>query len=144
MRILMTLLLAQPQTAVPSPPALDRAVANYDRAQTAGNRAALERLLADDYVLVSSSGDTEDKRAFVADLTAPDYHLAPFTVLRPVERTWNGGAIRGGVARLSGTAAGKPFQACLRFVDVWRHEASGWRVAYSQAARLADNACAPA
>lgn len=141
MQILMMLLAAHPQVGRPASPSLDRAVADYDRAQTSGDREALERLIAGDFILVSSGGGTQDKRAFIADLTAPDYHLASFTVLRPVERTWTGGAIRGGVTRLSGTAAGRPFRACLRFVDVWRQDRTGWVVAYAQAARVADKEC---
>lgn len=130
--------------AVAPPPAaasIDRAVAAYDAAQVHGDRKALETLLADDYVLANSGGATQTKEEFIADLTDPTYHLEPFHVLKAVERTWSDGAIRGGLVRLTGQAGGKPFAACLRFVDVWRRNASGWRVAYSQAARAPDTAC---
>jgi len=120
--------------------ALDRAVADYDSAQVHGDGRALQRLLADDYVLANSGGEVETKAQFIADLTDPGYHLNPYVVLNSVERTWAGGALRGGVARLTGTAAGKPFDVCLRFMDVWRREGSTWRVAYSQAMR-APGAC---
>jgi len=132
-------LAAAPPVAAPGT-ALDRAVADYDSAQVHGDRAALQRLLADDYVLANSGGDVETKAEFIADLTDPGYRLNPYVVLHPVERTWVGGALRGGVARLTGTAAGKPFDVCLRFIDVWRREGSTWRVAYSQAMR-APGAC---
>jgi hypothetical protein len=141
----MSIFLAALALAAADPAALprgglDQAVAEYDAAQVHGDRHALERLLADDYVLANSGGGVESKGEFIAELTDPAYRLNPFVVLHPVERTWAGGAVRGGVARLTGTAAGKPFDACLRFVDVWRREGSRWRVAYSQAMR-APGAC---
>ena len=121
--------------------ALDRAVADYDHAQIHGDGPALKRLLADDYVLANSGGATETKAEFIADLTDPTYHLKPYVVQSPIERTWANGAIRGGLARLTGTAGDKSFDACLRFVDVWRREGAVWRVAYSQAAKVAIEQC---
>lgn len=120
---------------------LDEAVRRYDAAQVGGDKAALEELLAADYALVNSGGEVEDKKHFIADLTDPDYHLLPYTVLRPIERRWVSGAVMGGLALLKGKSGGKPFVACLRFVDVWRRDGSRWRVAYSQAARAKDEDC---
>jgi ketosteroid isomerase-like protein len=134
------LALAAAAPAAAATTALDRAVADYDSAQVHGDRRALQRLLANDYVLANSGGGVETKAEFIADLTDPGYHLNPYVVLHPVERTWAGGALRGGLARLTGTAAGKPFDICLRFIDVWRREGVTWRVAYSQAMR-APGAC---
>ena len=118
-----------------SPSALDRAVADYDLAQQKGDEPALRRLLNDDYLLVDSSGAVETKDGFIKDLTSPDYHMNPFTVLRPISRVWPGGAVKGGVALLSGTSAGNAFSACLRFVDIWKFSDGRWQVAYSQAAK---------
>lgn len=141
MPILVAALALAAAARAPAPgSALDRAVAEYDSAQVHGDRRALQRLLADDYVLANSGGGTETKAEFIADLTDPGYHLDPYVVLQPVERTWATSALRGGVARLTGTSAGKPFDVCLRFIDVWHRERSTWRVAYSQAMR-APGAC---
>jgi len=62
------------------PPALARAVAAFDRAQVEGDGAALQRLLADDYVLFNSRARVENKADFIRDYTAPGYSLKPFTV----------------------------------------------------------------
>ncbi|WP_242098705.1 nuclear transport factor 2 family protein [Sphingomonas sp. CROZ-RG-20F-R02-07] len=121
--------------------ALDRAVAEYDLAQQKGDGAALRRLLSDDYLLVNSGGVVETKEDYVKDLTAPDFHMEPFEVLRPISRAWYDGAIKGGVALLSGTSGGNAFSACLRFVDVWRLDGGKWRVTYSQAAKAAPADC---
>ena len=82
-------------TAVPLPPDLAKAVADYDAAQIHGDGAALQRLLAEDYTLVNSSGETESKAQLIADYTAPGYKLDPFTVREPIEKVWADGAVMG-------------------------------------------------
>lgn len=125
-----------------APSTLDRAVNDYDVAQQKGDGRALHRLLSDGYILVGSDGTVETKEAFIRDLTSPDYRMNPFTVLQPISRVWPGGAVKGGVALLSGTSGGHAFSACLRFVDVWMFEDGRWQVAYSQAAKEAASDCA--
>ncbi|MBS0366025.1 MAG: nuclear transport factor 2 family protein [Proteobacteria bacterium] len=128
---LMAMVLA---TAV-LPPDLRAAVTAYDRAQVRGDRAALERLLADDYLLVNSHGKLESKEQLIADYTAPGFSLQPFTVEQPVQRYWENGAVTGGVATLSGTDGGKSYRVRLRFTDVWAKRKGVWQVIYTQAAR---------
>ncbi len=128
-------------SAIVSPPGLTEAVHAYDDAQVKGDRAVLQRLLADDYVLINSSGREESREEFIADLTAPGYKLEPYKVLHPIVRTSADSAIEGGVALLKGLDGGKPFEVCLRFVDVWSLRGDGWKVGYSQAARTNADAC---
>ena len=75
------------------PPDLAAAVAAYDQAQIDGNRAELERLVADDYLLINSSGRTETKAQLISDYTAPGFDLEPFTIERPIEKVWGDGAV---------------------------------------------------
>lgn len=117
------------------PPALAKAVAAFDRAQMDGDGAALERLLADDYVLFNSRGQVEDKAAFIHDYTAPGFSLKPFTVQEEVVRHWPGGAVLGGVATLEGTSEGKPYKLRLRFADIWRERDGRWQVIFTEAVR---------
>lgn len=116
------------------PADLAAAVKAYDMAQVRGDPAALERLLADDYLLANSSGRIETKAQFIDDLTAPGYRMQPFTV----ERVWADGAVMGGVATLRGTDGGKPFVARLRFADVWAKRKGRWQVIFTQAARAVE------
>jgi ketosteroid isomerase-like protein len=130
------LLMAAAAAATPALPAdLAAAVAAYDRAQVASDRAALERLLADDYLLVNSRGATETKAQFIADQTAPGYRLDPFDIEQPVARVWPGGAAVGGVARLTGEDGGARFDVRLRFTDVWAKRRGRWQVIYTHASR---------
>lgn len=117
------------------PPDLVQAAKAYDAAQIAGDRSALERLLADDYLLVSSSGAVESKAQFIGELTSPAYRLEPFVVEDSILRLWPGGAVLGGVARLRGVDHGQKFDVRLRFVDVWARRDGRWRVIYTQAGK---------
>lgn len=133
---LFTLATATASAAPSSPRPLDRAVERYERAQISGDRAALEAVLADNYLLVTGGGDREDKRAFIADLTAPDFKLEPYVIQAPVRRVWANGAVVAGIARQRGTSGGKPFDGCIRYADVWRLTRAGWQVAFTQVARM--------
>ena len=122
-------------TAVPLPPDLAKAVADYDAAQIHGDGAALQRLLAEDYTLVNSSGETESKAQLIADYTAPGYKLDPFTVREPIEKVWADGAVMGGVATLRGIDGGKHFEVTLRFADIWAKRHGMWQVIYTHVSR---------
>jgi ketosteroid isomerase-like protein len=117
------------------PPDLAAAAHAYDQAQIRSDKAELERLLADDYVLQNSSGQVQDKKSFIADSVAPGFRIEPFTVEEPVEKVLGDVALLGGVATLKGTDGGKPFTARLRFMDVWAKRGGQWRVVFTQATR---------
>jgi len=131
------LLAALAAAAVALPSDLAAAAHAYDEAQVHGDRAALERLVADDYVLVSSSGQVQAKGELIAGYTDPGFKLDPFTVRQPVEQVWGDGAVLGGVVDYKGVDGGKPFNMPLRFADVWAKRGGTWRVIYTQVSRVA-------
>lgn len=114
------------------PADLRKAVEDYDHAQVKADAAELRRLVADDYVLVNSTGKVQNKAELIADYLAPGYKIEPFTVLEPVEKAWGDGAVMGGLVHLKGTSEGKPFAVTLRFADVWAKRGGKWQVVYSQ------------
>ncbi len=118
------------------PADLAQAAKAYDQAQIQSDKGALERLLAPDYRLFNSGGQVQDKASFIADSTAPGFHMAPFHVDEPLERILGDTALLGGVATLSGVDAGKPFSVRLRFVDVWARRDGRWVVVFTQATRV--------
>ena len=132
------LLAAAPALAAPLPPALEAASRAFDRAQAAGDRMALDTLLADDFTLVSGSGRTEDKAQYIRDLTDPEVREEPLTVLEPTVSAWDGGAVIGGLALLSGTDHGQRFSARIRFANVWALKGGRWRVVYSHTIRASE------
>ena len=131
---MLSLLLAAAAAAT-IPADLAAAVHGYDQAQIRGNKAELERWLADDYLLVNSSGQIETKAQLIADYTAPGFKIEPFTIEQPVEKVWGDGAVMGGIATLKGTDGGKRFELRLRFADIWAKRNGRWQVTYTQVAK---------
>jgi hypothetical protein len=133
---LLIAILASPTILATELPAdLAKAVRDYDQAQIKGNRAELERLLADDYTLLNSGGKTETKAQFIAESTAPGFKLEPFAVEDAIEKVWDKGAVMGGVVTLRGTDGGKPFSARLRFADIWAKRKGQWQVIYTHVSK---------
>lgn len=117
------------------PPDLAAAARAFDMAQVKGDGAALRTLLADDYLLVNSRGEHENKADFIRDYTAPGFTFAPFTIEQPVTRVWSDGAVLGGVVDAHGMSEGKPYAVRLRFSDIWAKRGGKWRVIYTDASR---------
>ena len=134
--MLVSILAAAAVTYAGLPPDLARAADAYDAAQVRSDKAALERLLADDYRLVNSAGQVETKAQFIAEQTAAGYRLEPFTVEEPYQRVIGASALLGGVATLKGTDGGKAYSVRLRFLDVWQKRDGRWQVVFTQATRV--------
>jgi ketosteroid isomerase-like protein len=128
-------MLAAAKEGAKIPADLAARVHAYDDAQIKGDRAALEDLLADDYVLVNSRGQRQTKAQLIADYTKPGFKLEPFTIEEPVELAWSDGAVMGGVATLHGVDEGQSFEVRLRFSDIWAKRQGKWRVIYTHASR---------
>src|ERR1700754_2702 len=133
--LLIAILVSPTILATELPADLAKAVADYDAAQISGNRAELERLLADDYTLLNSGGKTETKSQFIAESTAPGFKLEPFAVEDAIEKVWDKGAVMGGVVTLRGTDGGQPFAARLRFADIWAKRKGKWQVIYTHVSK---------
>ncbi|HEY7639285.1 MAG TPA: nuclear transport factor 2 family protein [Steroidobacteraceae bacterium] len=128
-------LLCSWANAADLPADLAKAVKDYDAAQIRGDKAELQRLVADDYTLVNSSGRVQTKAELIADYTTPGYKIEPFEILQPVEKVWSDGAVMGGIVDLRGTDGGKPFAVTLRFADIWAKRNGKWQVIYTHVSR---------
>jgi ketosteroid isomerase-like protein len=137
--VLAAAVLLAPGLAVAAPLPADLAAAAhaYDVAQVNGDRAALERLVADDYVLVNGAGQVQDKARLIADYVAPGFKLDPFTIEEPVEKLLGDTALLGGRVNMTGVDGGQRFALMVRFVDTWAKRDGQWRVVYSQVTRVA-------
>jgi ketosteroid isomerase-like protein len=129
--LLACVVCAAAAIAADIPADLRKAVEDYDHAQVKADAAELRRLVADDYVLVNSSGGVQNKSELIADYLAPGYKIEPFKVLEPVEKVWSDGAVMGGLVHLKGTSEGKPFAVTLRFADIWAKRKGKWQVIYT-------------
>ena len=143
MRIVAALLTALVLMAcsAEAPPAdnrasLETAAQHYEEAQIAGDAAALQQLIADDYVLVGSDGVRQSKAELIAFWTADGFDPAPITVSEPVEHVWNDGAALGGTVTLTWVQNGAPVSVTIRYIDVWALRDGEWRVVYGQSTRV--------
>jgi hypothetical protein len=116
-----------------SDPALAAAAQLYDWAQEGkGDRAELEKLVADDYVLVRASGKVTNKAGLIALVCDPGSYTNPYNVEAPFVRDLGSTVILGGWVRLSGTDNGKPFEQKARFADIWHEGQKGWQLTFTQ------------
>lgn len=129
-------LAASPALALPDysdlPADLAQAATQYDEAQLHNDGRALNRLLADDYKLVSRAGTVLDKAQFVAHSTDPNFKLLPFTIEQPLHTVWADGAVLGGKVEYRFVDHGKPGGQLLLFADIWAKRSGVWRVVYTQ------------
>ncbi|HKR36116.1 MAG TPA: nuclear transport factor 2 family protein [Steroidobacteraceae bacterium] len=133
--MLAALLLSLAGNAAELPADLAKAVKDYDEAQIHGNKAELQRLVADDYTLVNSSGRVQNKAELITDYTTPGYKIEPFEIQQPVEKVWSDGAVMGGIVDLHGIDGGKPFAVTLRFADIWAKRNGKWQVVYTHVSK---------
>ena len=129
-------LSAAPALAVELPPDLAKAVQDYDRAQIHNDIPTLERLVADDYVLVNSNGTVENKQQFLADFNLPGFRIDPYVVEQPVHKVWGDAAVIGGLVHLSWTQDGKHQTRLLRVAYVWAKRNGHWQATYAQVTRV--------
>lgn len=115
------------------PDDLAAAATAYDLAQFKSDRAALERLLADDYTLAGTNGRNQTKADFIADSTAPGSTTTYVAITQQVSKVWSNGAVLGGMVDAKGSDRGKPFTMRARFVDVWAKRDGHWQVIFTQA-----------
>jgi hypothetical protein len=113
--------------------ALASAAQRYDWAQEGkGNRAELEKLIADDYELVRDSGKVTNKAGLIDLICYPGSYTNPYTVEAPFVRDLGNTVILGGWVRLTGTNNGKSFEQRARFADIWHKGNRGWQLTYTQ------------
>ena len=125
-----------PALAADLPPDLAEAAKEYDRANIASDTATLQRLFADDYVLVNSDASVEDKRQAIADFHMPGFKIDPYVMTQPVQTAWDTGAVIGGVVHLGWTQDGKHQQRWIRIAHVWAKRDGTWRMTYTQVTRV--------
>ncbi|WP_309642832.1 nuclear transport factor 2 family protein [Phenylobacterium sp.] len=136
MRRLLTAAALAPLLIAAAPaPDLDvkAAAAAFDRAQLTGDRAAMERFLAKDFVIVRGSGKQAGREDFISGWLTPGVTFEPLTILDPVFVPLSPqAAIVGGRVELKGAENGKPFVERFHFSDVFAWRDGRWQVVFVQ------------
>ena len=112
--------------------ALDTA---YQAAVEQNDAATMDRILAEDFVLVLGTGSVHDKAELLAEARSK---AITWDVQREIDgsqkvRVWGDTAVVTAKLRVKGTRDGKAFDRTLWFSDTYVRTASGWRYVFGQA-----------
>ena len=111
----------------------------FDRAQLEKDGAALERMVDDDLVFITSSGERQGKAEFIAGWTSPGDSFEPITLVdRVVVPLGRDAGVVSAETTLRGTSGGEPFASRFRFSDTFVREGGEWRAVHILVSRMAD------
>lgn len=127
---------AHAQTAPTDDP--QAAARAFEAAQAKGDGAALQRMLARDFLFVRGSGRVGNRQDYVEGFTGPGDTISALEVTdRLFTRVAPDAAVAGGEARISGTEGGQPFRNHYRFSNILVRRDGRWQVIFSQVTGLA-------
>lgn len=95
--------------------------------------AAIDRLLPDDYILITSKGAVETKAGLLAEARDPKIIYTHQEDSRQTVRIWGDTAVITALLWAAGTEDGKPFEYRVWFSDVYVCTPKGWRYSFGQA-----------
>lgn len=112
-------------------PSLAAAAKEYDRAQMQADRAALEKIVADDYMIMRGNGTIGGKKLLIEVVAGEGMKNDPYTIEKPFQRIYGDVALLGGWVHLTGTDHGKPWVQNARFADTWAKRNGKWQVVFT-------------
>jgi ketosteroid isomerase-like protein len=108
--------------------------ARYQEAVKQNDAAAMDQILADDFVLVTSSGKTYTKADLLEEAKSGQRAYEHQEDTDKTVRLWGDTAIVTAKLWEKGTENGKPFEHELWFSDVYHRTSTGWRYVFAQSA----------
>ena len=122
---------------VPSGESLSAFADRFDQAQLRKDGPALERMVADDLVFITGSGQRQGKQEFIAGWTDPGDRFDPITLVdRVVTPLGEDAGLVSVETVLRGTSGGKAFASRIRFTDTFRRSGGEWRAVHIQVTRI--------
>jgi ketosteroid isomerase-like protein len=106
----------------------------YQAAVKKNDDATMDRILADDFVLVTASGKTYTKADLLNDARGGRTAYEHQEDTMQTVRVWGDTAVVTAKLWEKGTDDGKPFDHLLWFSDTYVRTPSGWRYAFAQSA----------
>jgi ketosteroid isomerase-like protein len=106
----------------------------YQEAVKQNDATTMDRILSDDFVLVTSSGKTYTKSDLLVEAKSGYMAYEHQEDTDKTVRLWGDIAVVTAKLWEKGTEDGKPFEYKLWFSDIYRHTPSGWRYVFAQSA----------
>jgi ketosteroid isomerase-like protein len=104
----------------------------YQAAVKNNDAAGMDRILADDFVLVTGSGKTYSKADLLAETRSGLVHYARQDDVDQTVRIWGDTAVITAKLWEKGTDNGKPFDRVVWFSDTYVRTPGGWRYVFGQ------------
>lgn len=104
----------------------------YQAAVKENDAATMDRLLADDFVLVTGSGKTYAKADLLGEVRSEQVHYEHQEDTDQTVRIWGDTAVVTAKLWEKGTNQGKPFDKTVWFSDTYVRTPTGWRYAFGQ------------
>ncbi len=108
----------------------------WSQAMVKGDTVALEKLLADDFLGISSNGTLSDKKQYLHRLEIHQNHYSTFDLMDIKVRMQPMTAIVTSQARVTGALDGRPINGIFRYTKVYSRSQNGWRVLNFEATRV--------
>jgi ketosteroid isomerase-like protein len=105
----------------------------YQAAVKANDAAEMDRILADDFILVTGRGKTFNKADLLASARNKEVVYEHQEDTEQTVRVWGDTAVVTALLWIKGTQQGKPFERKLWFSDTYVLTKGGWRYAFGQA-----------
>jgi ketosteroid isomerase-like protein len=104
----------------------------YQGAVKINDAATMDRILADDFVLVTGSGRTHNKAELLQEARSASDDYEKNDELEQKVRVWGDTAVVTAKLWEKGTTNGKPFDRKFYFSDTYVRTPSGWRYVFGQ------------
>ena len=105
----------------------------YQAAVKANDAATMDRILADDFILVDGDGTVSTKTDLLNEAKSRRVLYEHQEDLEQTVRVWGDTAVVTAKLWGKGTDSGKPFEWTLWFSDTYVRTPKGWRYAFGQA-----------
>ena len=111
----------------------------YQLAVKNNDVATMDRILADDFVLVTGKGKVFSKTDLLREAREAKTTYERQEDSQQTVRVWGDTAVITALLWAKGTEGGKPFEYRLWFSDVYKRTPKGWRYIFAQAAQPINN-----
>lgn len=105
----------------------------YQAAVKTNDAATMDRLLADDFILVTGTGKTYTKADLLKEARSGRIQYEHQEDTAQTVRVWGNTAVITAKLWEKGTDSGKPFDSTLWFSDTYVRTPKGWRYVFGQA-----------
>jgi ketosteroid isomerase-like protein len=144
--VLLTLVLLRIAT-MNTPGSSEREVEKLERevgeAITRRDTAALDRLLADDFIVTNPAGQVMTKKEAIAALTAPEYDLESLVNDEIKVRVFGDVALATALGTAKGRYKGQDASGQFRYLRVWVKRQGCWQAVAAQSTNVPKHGASP-